>query len=234
MRISALVLLSLLLPLVVAAQMDDNTVTVVASKSSALQPDQVQISVYVDFESTAGLTDVLASVQSVGITEANLASVSSIFSLGQPVTTEWYFLMGVPFSKQGETLSTLAALQQSIDKTFNRKLGYSITGVQASSELLASAKCAYGPLFQDALLQAQTLADAAGVMLGPVVAVSDGMSVDAATIPTTAVRAVILDPLGFGVSQFDAGRAGFLLGIPSGPVPSSSTCTMSVQFKLIR
>ncbi len=250
MRILGLALVSFLLPLVGVGQMDDNTVTVVANRTTAIQPDQAQISVYADFESTAGLPDVLAAVQSVGITEANLLSVSTLnqgllsvsnLNQGPPAaTTEWSFVLAVPFSKQGDTLSALAALQQSIGKNPNRSISFSVQGARISPQLQASTTCLYGALFQDATSKAQALASAAGQMVGSVVTVSDGTSVDGSEVgpPTAAfligdfaVSPVILDPLG----------GARLTGVPTFaslvnnqiPASTSQSCTLVVQFKLL-
>lgn len=246
MRIRELTLLLFVLPLSVWGQMDDNTLTVVATRTIALQPDQMQFAVYANFESTAGLADVLAAVQSIGITEANLISVSTTnpLSVSTPnqglVSTQWYFVLAVPFSKEGDTLSALSGLQQSVGKNPNRSLDYSVQGVQVSAQLRASATCDYGILFQDAAAQAKMLASAAGQMLGPALAVSDGTSVDGsqAVQPTAtlligdfAISPVIFDPLG----------GARLIGVPTfanlisnqTPTSTSQSCTLVVQFRLL-
>jgi hypothetical protein len=246
MRIRELAFPLFVLPLAAWGQMDDNSLTVVATRTIALQPDQVQFAVYVNFESTAGLADVLAAVQSIGITEANLISVSttnplSVSTTNQGlVTTQWYFVLAVPFSKQGDTLSALSALQRSVGQNPNRSLGYSVQGAQVSSQLQASATCPYVGMFQDAIAQAQPLASAAGQMLGPVLTVSDGTSVDGSgvgQVPTAAfligdfaVSPVILDPLG-GARLTGIPLAGFISH--QIPAPTSQSCTLVVKFKLL-
>jgi hypothetical protein len=233
MRIKNWALLAFTLPLTAFGQLDHNTLTVTSSSTISLQPDQVTFFIYADFEPTATLDDVLAAVQNVGITAANLSSVYST-NVGFPQTTEWFFVLPVPFSKLGSTLSALATLHQSIGKTLSRSLNYSVSGTQVSTQLRASAACPYAALFQDAGSQARALAAAAGVMLGPVVAISDGTNVNpsySAQVPTQAI--VIGDFLvGTVVERQVTGVPGFLaVGVP----PSSqTTCTMSVQFTFLR
>jgi hypothetical protein len=231
----------LMLPLAAFGQLDDNTLTVTSSRALTFQPDQVAISVTASFESTAALDDVLAAVASAGITLANLSNVSTYnlpLNAGQNrQTNEWFFVLQVPFSKLGGELTSLGAVQQSIGKNSARSLSYYVQGTQVSPQLSATGVCPYAALFQDAGAQAQTLASAAGVMLGPVVAVSDGSSVYPAIgvavgylVPTAAFRVgdfQIADPLlGAPVASFSG-----VLGLTAS---AQTTCTLSVQFRLQR
>jgi hypothetical protein len=218
--------------------MDDNTLTVTSSRSIALQPDQLVFSVNADFESTAGLNDVLSAVQSVSITEANLSSVSTYSQSPLGSTTQWSFVLAVPFSKQSDTLAALAALQKTIAATPKRSLDYSIQSAQVSPQLEASATCPYAALFQDAAVQARTLATGAGLMLGPVVMVSDGTSADGSPL----AFAVAQTPIYANVLVYDFSS---VVGVPAGgfrslsaflttaPQSNSPSCTLVVQFKLI-
>ncbi len=239
MRLPASALLILSLQLVAWGQMDDNTLTVAPSRTITLQPDQLTFSVNADFESTAGLADVLSAVQSVGITEANLSGVSTFSQSIYGETTQWSFVLAVPFSKQADSLSALAALQKTIGANSSRSLNYSIQGARVSPQLQASATCPYAALYQDAVAQAQELASAVGQMLGPVLTVSDGGSTESSQVVVTAtfrsgnfsINPVILDPLG------GAGLTGFptFASVINNQIPASTSqsCTLVVQFKLL-
>jgi hypothetical protein len=178
----------------------------------------------------------------VGITEANFLSVSNGLS-GAPIpipTTHWSFVLPVPFSKQGDTLSGLLALQQSIGKNPNRYLGYSVQGSQVSPQSQASGTCPYLALFQDALAQARTVASAAGVMLGGVVAVSDGSAVYAyassvGALSNTSTATYVSGSFVSGDFTAVAYRSvnSFLYGLSFATRPTLGACTMNVQFKLL-
>jgi hypothetical protein len=234
MRILRLALVVFVLQLVALGQMDDNTLTVTTSRTINFQPDQVVFSVYADFEPTATLNDVLTSVQSLGITLANLSYVStygqSFGSVGNQ-TTEWSFILPVPFSKLSEELSALAALKQSVGKNPARSLNYSVQGTQVSQQLRASGGCPYGSLFQDAGVQARTLAATAGVMLGPIVAISDRTG--APPLTPTYYGVDVLSPVLVGVPYATFPAGGGLASSFRLPVSPQATCTIAVQFRLL-
>src|SRR6476469_2869826 len=111
-------------------QLDSNSVTVSSKRNNNVQPDQAIIAVYVDTGGTASLNDVLAAVQSVGITAANFSGVGSPQGLSltptdprAPVTPapvlEWAFGLPVPLSKLNDTVNALAKLQGTIGQQKN-------------------------------------------------------------------------------------------------------------------
>jgi hypothetical protein len=230
--------LALIFPLAAFGELDDNTLTVTSSRTLSLQPDQVGISVTASFEATATLDDVLSAVQSAGITVANLSNAGTYnqqinFGVFRQ-TNQWYFVLQVPFPKLSSELTALTALEQSIATNPTRSLTFYVQGTQVSSQLSATGVCPYAALFQEASTQAHTLASVAGVMLGPVVAVSDGSSVypalGAAVVPTAAFLTGDFIPV-VRNTQFSAVVVGF------GSIPSvlaaPQTCTLSVQFRLL-
>jgi hypothetical protein len=103
-------------------ELDSNSVTVTASRSANVQPDQVLLAVYVTSGLNASLDDVLAVLKTSGITIANFSGVSTstgfvaVVPLPQPAapTLQWAFGLPVPFSKMKDTLTALASLQQSL------------------------------------------------------------------------------------------------------------------------
>ncbi|HUA57297.1 MAG TPA: SIMPL domain-containing protein [Verrucomicrobiae bacterium] len=214
----------LILPLALWAQLDDNTVTVTASRTlPALQPDQAVFTVYVITPATATLDDAVAAVAGTGITAANL---SGIVNLGVPPppgstsanpSTEWFFALTVPLASLGSTVSSLqtagaGALQ----------VNYSVSA-QVSPQLQATQQCAYTALVGDARAQAQSLAMTAGAALGPILSVSDGSSIGVQTIAYLS---------GVFSQSYVAAPASRLGNFLAGPLPTPGTCTMVVQFSL--
>ena len=233
-----LTLFMLALHLIAFGQPEDNTLTVTVSRTTALQPDQVVLSVYADFETTVSTEDVLTAVHSVGITLADLSGIGStaVNDPQNPGATEWLFVLPTPFAKLSEKLAALADLQQAFLKTSGRSLRYSVQGPQVSPQLQATSACTYGPLLQDASTEARTLAAAAGVMLGPILAISDGTDVYLASgtpAPSAAYRIVDfvgLDPsIPISFSGVPAIRP--VLGLFQ--APPLSACVLSVQFRIL-
>src|SRR5215472_9053691 len=89
------------------AQLANNTVTVTASQSSAVQPDEAVFSVTVGSGVGKSLDDVVAAVSGLGITAANLVQISSPLpanssSVPLPINIPapslgWTFQLVVPF-----------------------------------------------------------------------------------------------------------------------------------------
>jgi uncharacterized protein YggE len=166
-------------------QLESNSVTVTASQSVNLQPDQVLFAVYVTTGLTASLDDVLAAVKGVGITSANFSGVSSAaagqLSIGTGLppapTDQWAFGLPVPFAQMKATVTALSSLQQSIAQTNSGfTLSFAVQSAQVSTSLLQSQACNIGALISDATAQAQKLATAAGLNLGSILAMSSSTS----------------------------------------------------------
>jgi uncharacterized protein YggE len=167
-------------------QGDSNTVTVTASQSVNLQPDQVVFGVYVTTSINASLDDVLAALKGSGITIANLSGVGngSGIPLGilpgnpQPTPTiQWSFVLGVPFAQMKATVTALTSLQQSIMQANSGfTLSFSVQGTQVSASLQQSQVCSIPGLIADATTQASKLASAAGLNLGSIAAMSSAGS----------------------------------------------------------
>jgi uncharacterized protein YggE len=167
-------------------QVEANTVTVTASQSVNLQPDQVLFGVYVTASINASLDDVLAALKGSGITIADLSGVGngSVIPFGilpgnpQPTPTiQWSFALGVPFAQMKATVTALTSLQQSIMQANSGfTLTFSVQGTQVSAGLQQSQTCSVAGLIADATAQAQKLASAAGLNLGSILAMSSGAS----------------------------------------------------------
>lgn len=174
-RIGFLTLLSVSTAL---AQLDSNSVTVTASRNVSLQGDQAVFAVYVQSRSEVTLNDIVAAVQPAGITMANFAGVGSqqqiILGPQQPASVlEWAFALPVPLAKIKDTVAALTDLQKTIaQKTPGLTLTFSVQGTQPSTQAQQALNCSTADLMSDARAQAQKLADAAGMNLGSVLAMS--------------------------------------------------------------
>jgi hypothetical protein len=170
-------------------QVEANTVTVTASQSVNLQPDQVAFGVSVTTPINASLDDVLAALKGSGITIANFSGVNSTFTIPtgilpvnplnpQPTPTiQWSFSLSVPFAQMKATVTELTGLQKSImQANSGLTLSFSVQGTQVSASLLQSQTCSIPGLISDATAQAQKLASAAGLNLGSIVAMSSAAS----------------------------------------------------------
>ena len=169
------------------AQLDSNSVTVTASQSVNLQPDQVLFAVYVTTPLTASLDDVLAAVKGAGITSANFSGVNSSAAAQlcsaactgsqQTPPDQWAFGLPVPFAQMKATVTALTSLQQSILQANSAfTLSFSVQSAQVSTSLLQSQTCNIAGLIVDATAQAQKLAAAAGLSLGSILAMSSNTS----------------------------------------------------------
>jgi hypothetical protein len=195
-------------------QLDSNAVTVTASRNASLQADTVVFSVAVTSGINAGLDDIVAVLAGSGITAANFSSVSSpqfipasaiAFPQPAPPMMQWSFTLPVPLSKLKDMATALTTVQQNIaSKNSGMTMSFSVQGTRVSPQLQQSQPCVVSDLLADARSQAQRLANAAGLTLGQILALSSSTS------STT------------GSSSF----AGFLVGPPN--------CAVTVQFALIR
>ena len=205
----------------VSAQTDANSITVVASRNASLQADQAVFSVAVTSGLTASLEDVLGALQGSGITLANFTGVSTPLSpvisnpfigtgpIAPTPNLQWSFTLALPLSKIKDTIATLTTVQQNVAKKNNGfGVSFSLQGSQVSPQAQQSQACALSDLIADARAQAQKLADAAGMGVGVILAMSSATSVPTATT---------------------AGLSSFLIGVA--PLPN---CILTVKFALQR
>jgi hypothetical protein len=232
MRKLHLVTLLLAAPCLVFGQLDDDTVTVTASRLTSLQPDQVVLGVYVNSAATVALDDVVALLGGTGITAANVSSVSLGSTGLQNLMNQWIFTLPVPFSKLNGTLAALAQIQENAPKARPPlAVAFTVQGMQVSPDLQAANPCPHSALVSDARRQAQNFADAAGVKLGPIAVLWDGpaAALQAAVVPVL-LRNGDFSQTNGGVLAGSLG-ASFLLG---NPLVSAPACSLTVQFQIVR
>lgn len=194
-------------------QLDSNSLTVTASRSVSLQPDQVVFGVFVDSSVTSSLDDILAALQGSGITAANFSGVNTAptaivgggpFPTTLAPTLEWAFGLPVALTKITATVKTLASLQQSIVQNHSGlTLSFSIVGTQVSQQLQQTQTCVLADLISDAKAQAQKVATAAGAGVGNILALSspvvttasNGNSVTVSRFPSSIASQLVLPPV---------------------------------------
>jgi hypothetical protein len=145
------------------AQLDSGSITIAASRSITLQPDQVVFSVAVTSGLQGTLDQVVASLQPLGISAANFLGVNTV----DPSTLQWNFKLTAPLANIKDTIAALKAADSSLN------LAFQLAGAQVSPELQASQQCSIPDLVSDARAQGQKMAAAAGMTLGPVLAVAN-------------------------------------------------------------
>jgi uncharacterized protein YggE len=163
------------------AQLDSNSITVTASRNFSLQADQAVFAVYMISGMDAALSDVLSALQGSGITAANFAGVATTPQYPYPPDEQqqqllqWAFALPVPLAKTKETSAMLVNLQKSVAQAGNGlKLTFAVQYTQVSQQAQQAQTCPVADLLADARAQAQKLADAAGLGLGGVLAMSTG------------------------------------------------------------
>ncbi len=181
MRIVRMASLFLATVFLAFGQLDSDTLTISASRSIIVPPDQALFNVSVLSDLNTSLDQVVAALQGTGMSASNLSTVHG-YSPG-PVNTSvtrgraslrWYFTLLVPFTKMASVAATLTNLQKTIgQQNSGLTLIFSLSRLQVSPELQQSKGCLLSDVMADARVQAQTLADAAGLAVGPIVALSD-------------------------------------------------------------
>ena len=206
--------LLLLMAAPVFGQLDPHTITISATRSTYLQPDDAVFSLSVSAGAATSLDQVVAALSSLGISSSNLTGVNNTFS---PPNLQWNFNLAVPLSSLTATIGSLTKLQQTITQNNSGlTLSFSVNGTQISQQLQQTQSCSNSELIADATAQAQKLAAAAGLTLGPIAKLSNG--------PLPQTYAVLYDPLvGYVVPS------NFRLGLVASPV----TCSLVVEFRLL-
>lgn len=214
-----------LLPLVFAglafAQLDPYTLTVTASRAVTTTPDQVSLGVFVTSPQSASLADVLAIVQAVGLTQANLINVTAGTGTNPEPLVYWTFTTTVSYSGMKDAITKFNALQSAVMKknpAFD--INFGVSGVQTSPQAVAAQTCPMATLMADARGQAQALAQAAGFGLGSISTITDSGGIGIG---------------GVGVAQSAGSTFNIATGIVQPYYASPSQvliCTIIVKFKL--
>jgi hypothetical protein len=193
------------------AQLDSDTLTVSVSQSFSLQADQIRLSANVNTGVNTGLDEVINTLKSAGIKSAIFSDVSSD---ADPPTLHWLFDISVPISEIKATIAQLTGL----------KITFYIQGLQISQQLRDAQSCSMSNLMASAQTQAKKMADAAELVVGQVLELSDEIGFGSISVGQ-ALPAQALPARGYGPINA-------LLTTPA-PIPSGG-CVMTVKFKLLR
>src|ERR1700722_8614575 len=130
-RMWKLWLLTLLIAVTpVFGQLESNTLTITANRSVSLQPNDVAFTVSVGASGSTDLDQVVAAVSALGISSANLTSVSGGIV---PPSVQWNFTLAVPIAKLATTIGSLTQLQRNITQNNSGlTLTFTVQGTQAS------------------------------------------------------------------------------------------------------
>jgi uncharacterized protein YggE len=154
-------------------------ITITATRTNAIQPDQVLIGLTVQSPTTAGLDDVTGALTAAGISGTSLTGVytTNIYSPAKNPQTAlvWSFTLTAPLAKLSSTLSQILSAQQSISgDNSGLTLTFYVEGMQVSPQLQQSQPCSQTALLADAQTQATQVAAAAGVSAGPILSMAEG------------------------------------------------------------
>jgi uncharacterized protein YggE len=203
----------------VFAQLPSNTLTITATRSINLQPDQALFSLSVTSSAATNLGQVVAALSGVGMTSANLSGVGNNTA---PPSFQWNFTLPVPLSNLTATIASLNNLEQTIaQNNSGLVLTFTVESTQVSQtsqQQQQSQPCSNADLIADATAQAQKLVAAAGMVLGPIIKLSN--------VPTAAQIYAVPKFVFLDVN----GAASFALSAPA--PPSTATCSLVVQFQL--
>jgi uncharacterized protein YggE len=154
-------------------QNSQRTLTVSASRTINVTPDQVTLAAYVDTTVDGTLDDAVAALAGTGFTGANLLNVSPLYSQSG---NEWQFSATVPLAKIIDSLAALQKAQNGVSGTAGvvTAVSFAVQGTQVSSDLAAAQDCTKPALVADAQAYARRVAAAAGLSLNGILAISDG------------------------------------------------------------
>jgi uncharacterized protein DUF541 len=204
--------------------LEPNTVTIAASRTLNIQPDEVIFSVDVVSGPGTSFEQILLPLAGTGITEANFGGVEPYFgvlSASEPARWQWSFTISEPFNKMKATIDAFTKLQQSIgNNNTGLSLIFSIRGLRTSDKAQQAQACPLADLVADARRQAQKLVDAAGLTLGPIETLSDGMS------PTVAYQSPSILSRSSTVGNLTLGILSF--------VSTPQYCSLVIQFQILR
>ena len=192
-----------------------------------LTPDQIIFSVSVSAGPNTSLDQIVAALSNSGITAANLSSVAGGTDNQSPLY--WDFTLAAPLTKMKATITSLAALQQSVaQNNSGMTLMFQVLGSQVSSDLIQSQACSMKDLTSDAQAHAQAVAFAAagGLAIGPIVALSN-LSSGAASgqVAVSGTLASVIGP---------SGVPSLLQTLLTIPRSSPISCSLEVKFQLLR
>jgi uncharacterized protein YggE len=207
-------------------QLEPNAIIITATRTNAIQPDQVLIGLNVQSPTTAGLDDITGALTGAGISGANFMQVSTFLSqtgLQSQTGLVWSFTLTAPLSKLSATLTQLVSAQQTISgNNAGLTLTFYVEGMQISPQLQQSQPCSQATLLADAQAQAKQVAAVAGVTAGAILSMGEGSSGAAGY------------PINTGITNsFTAVLPGTVAYSNTLLTPTPLSCSLTVQFQLM-
>jgi uncharacterized protein YggE len=211
-----------------------NAITVGATRTNNIQPDQVLMNLNVTSGTTAGLDDITSALTGAGISGASFTGFysSTIYPLAKnpQAALVWSFTLTVPLAKLSAALTQVLSAQQSISaNSSGLTLTFYVQGMQVSPQLQQSQPCSQSALLADAQAQAKQVATAAGVSAGPILSMAEGGGALGASL-----QVVPAFRTGDFTSVVTSGGLGFASFLPTTVYSAPSrTCSLTIQFQLM-
>jgi hypothetical protein len=176
--IQRLIVCSLICGAIGGAQVTSSSVTVTASRTVNLQPDQVVFGVTVTTPLTSSLDDAVNALSGSAITLANFGGVYTtnvyLDDGSNQTVLAWTFSLLAPLSDMKSAQALLSSVAASLAKKNNGiSINFGVQGTQVSAQLQQSQTCSVADLISSARSQAQTLANTASMTLGSILAMTN-------------------------------------------------------------
>jgi uncharacterized protein YggE len=196
-------------------QASQRTLTVSASRSVSVTPDQVVLGAYVDTAADGTVDDAIAALAGTGLTAANLINVNPLYSQSG---NEWVFSVTVPLAKLTDSLAAFRKAQNGVSGSAGivTAVSFAVLGTQVSSDLAAAQDCTKAALVSDAQAYARRVAAAAGVALNGILAINDGGAQTSGAF--------------FALASLNTVRSGDFSLVSSVLTSPQPNCSVTVQF----
>jgi hypothetical protein len=191
-----------------------HTISITASRTGSSLPDQILITVSVTSGITFGLDDITRVITQAGVSGASFSNINTGYTYDSKGNAspflQWSFTLTTPLATLRNTIGQLLSAEAALSQ---QKLGIGLSFTTGALQISQQSQptCSQAALVADATVQAQALASAAGVSMGPVTAISS----PGATVGDVYNISVVATRLGAAVAYTGA-----------------TTCSMLVQFQL--
>jgi hypothetical protein len=216
-----------------------NTITIHSTQGYGLQANQARVVIGITSGVNSALDDVTSALEGDGITGATLSGVNTVsgfaFAGNQPQPQpqiEWTFTLEVSLSNPGAVLAQLTKAQQTFQtQNSGLSLNFAVEGVSSSGTFSCTSpqNLAVAALTQ-AQNQAQEIAAAAGVHVGPVLSLNFVTAGPSAASPNLIAVPAPLPASGFSWASTTTTVATTIFG--GSLFPQTAVCEMTAQFQL--
>ncbi|HLH41765.1 MAG TPA: SIMPL domain-containing protein [Bryobacteraceae bacterium] len=153
-----------------------HAISITASRTGTAIPDQILMVLTVTSGIAWGLDDIAGALTQAGVTGMSFSNVYTAYTYDNRGNSnaylQWSFTLATPLTALKNAIGQLLSAEAALSKRNSGVgLSFSTGGLQASPQ--GQPACSQGALIADATAQAQALAGAAGVPVGPVKAISN-------------------------------------------------------------